>query len=103
MYINSFKDIAYQILKEAGKPLHSKEITTEQIQDFDPEIIIISICGMADQVPKEWLTKRKEWQDLSAVRNNKVFVFDDSWLNRPGPRLIIGAEKLAKFIHPECF
>jgi len=25
--INSFKDIAYQILKEAGKPLHSKEIT----------------------------------------------------------------------------
>ena len=25
--MNSFKDIAYQILKEAGKPLHSKKIT----------------------------------------------------------------------------
>jgi len=25
--MNSFKDIAYQILKEAGKALHSKEIT----------------------------------------------------------------------------
>ncbi len=25
--MNSFKDIAYQILKESGKPLHSKEIT----------------------------------------------------------------------------
>ncbi len=25
--MNSFKDIAYQILKEAGRPLHSKEIT----------------------------------------------------------------------------
>jgi hypothetical protein len=25
--MSSFKDIAYQILKEAGKPLHSKEIT----------------------------------------------------------------------------
>ena len=25
--MNSFKDIAYQILQEAGKPLHSKEIT----------------------------------------------------------------------------
>jgi len=25
--MNSFKDIAYQILKETGKPLHSKEIT----------------------------------------------------------------------------
>jgi len=25
--MNSFKDIVYQILKEAGKPLRSKEIT----------------------------------------------------------------------------
>ena len=25
--MNSFKDIAHQILKEIGKPLHSKEIT----------------------------------------------------------------------------
>ena len=25
--MNSFKNIAYQILKEIGKPLHSKEIT----------------------------------------------------------------------------
>lgn len=25
--MNSFKDIAYQILKEADRPLHSKEIT----------------------------------------------------------------------------
>lgn len=24
--MNSFKDIAYQILEEAGKPLHSKEM-----------------------------------------------------------------------------
>jgi len=25
--MNSFKEIAYQILKDAGKPLHSNEIT----------------------------------------------------------------------------
>jgi hypothetical protein len=25
--MNSFKDIAYQVLNETGKPLHSKEIT----------------------------------------------------------------------------
>ena len=30
--MNSFKDIAYQILKEAGKPLHSKEITKIAIE-----------------------------------------------------------------------
>lgn len=30
--MNSFKDIAYQILKETGKPLHSKEITRVALQ-----------------------------------------------------------------------
>lgn len=108
----------YELIK-AGT--HSKEVTTEQIQKYDPEIIIISICGMADKVPKEWVTKRKGWENLSAVKptriedsrgtknakrflvNSKVYVFDDSWLNRPGPRLTVGLEKLAKAIHPECF
>ena len=90
----------YSLIK-AG--VHSKEVTTQQIQKYDPEIIIISICGMNDKVPKEWITKREGWQNLSAVQDNKVFVFDDSWLNRPGPRLTIGLEKLANAIHPECF
>ncbi|MDP3765502.1 MAG: cobalamin-binding protein [Nanoarchaeota archaeon] len=83
--------------------VHSKEITTEQIIEYDPEIIVISICGMNDKVPKEWVTKREGWQNLSAVKNNKVYVFDDSWLNRPGPRLVIGLENLARVIHPPCF
>ena len=30
--MDSFKDIAYQILEEAGKPLHSKEITEIALQ-----------------------------------------------------------------------
>ena len=81
--------------------VHSKEVTTGQIQEYDPEIIIISICGMADKAPKEWVTKRGGWQNLSAVKNNRVHVFDDSLLNRPGPRLTIGLEQLAEVIHPD--
>jgi iron complex transport system substrate-binding protein len=83
--------------------VHSKEITTEQMQDYNPEVIVISICGMADKAPKEWVTKRKGWENLSVVNNNKVYVFDDSWLNRPGPRLVTGLQKLAEVIHPESF
>ena len=85
----------YELIK-AG--VHSKEVTTEQMQEYDPKIIVVSICGMADKAPKEWITKRKGWGNLSAVKNNKVYVFDDSWLNRPGPRLVVGLEKLAEAI-----
>ena len=69
------------------------------MQKYDPEIIVVSICGMSDKAPKEWITKREGWENLSAVRNNKVFVFDDSLLNRPGPRLVDGLKKLAEVIH----
>ena len=90
----------YDLIK-AG--VHSREVTTGQMQEYDPEIIIVSICGMSDKVPKEWITKRKGWENLSAVKNNKVYVFDDSWLNRPGPRLIVGAEKLREVVNLENF
>ncbi len=90
----------YGLIKAGG---HSKEVATEQNQKYDPEIIVISICGMADKAPKEWVTKREGWQNLSAVKNNNVYVCDDSLLNRPGPRLTIGLKELAKIIHPECF
>ncbi|MBI2654045.1 cobalamin-binding protein [Candidatus Woesearchaeota archaeon] len=83
--------------------VHSKEVTTEQIKKYDPEMIVVSICGMADKVPKEWITKREGWQNLSAIKNDRFYVFDDSLLNRPGPRLTIGLEELAKAVHPECF
>jgi len=82
---------------------HSKEVTSEEIQKYNPEYIIISICGLKDNVPKEWITERAGWENLNAVKNNRVFVFDDSFLNRPGPRLTIGLEMLANVIHPEIF
>ena len=82
---------------------HSREISTEEIQKFNPEYIIISICGLNNNVPKEWITSRSGWENLNAVKNNRVFVFDDSFLNRPSPRLTIGLEMLANVLHPEIF
>jgi len=82
---------------------HSREVFTDEIQKYNPEIIIISICGLSDNAPKEWVTKRPGWENLSAVKNNRVYVFDDSFLNRPGPRLTIGLEMLANVLHPEIF
>lgn len=82
---------------------HSREVTTEEIQKYNPQYIIISICGLSDKAPKEWVTKRPGWENLSAVKNNRVFVFDDSLLNRPGPRLTKGLEMLASVLHPEVF
>ena len=82
---------------------HSKEVSLEEIQRYNPEFIISSICGLKDNVPKEWITKREGWQNLRAVKQNNVCVFDDSFLNRPGPRLAIGLEMIANVLHPVVF
>ena len=78
---------------------HSREITLQEIQRFNPEIIIISLCGFGDKIDKKIITERIGWEKLDAVRKDKIFVFDDSLLNRPDPRLIEGLKEIVKTIH----
>ena len=50
------------------------------------------------------LTNRREWNELSACQNDRVFVTDSSsYFSRSGPRLVDGLEMLAEMIHPEIF
>ncbi len=84
-------------LGESG--ILSHKITTEDVKDFDPEVIIISWCGVSTRVPKEKIIERQGWNDLRAIKSNKLFVIDDSLLNRPGPRLVEGAKLLSKLLH----
>jgi iron complex transport system substrate-binding protein len=44
------------------------------------------------------------WEELTAVRNQRVFAVDaNAYFARPGPRVIDGTELLAHLIHPEEF
>lgn len=78
---------------EHRNPL-SREVSLAEIQAFDPDMIVLSICGAGAAASKDLLTKRAGWSELRAVRENHLFVIDDSLLNRPGPRLVEGARRL---------
>jgi iron complex transport system substrate-binding protein len=91
-----------------GKPgKHSPWMSWEQLCQADPDMIIVMPCGWdmkrtAQEMPV--LTKRPEWQQLKAVRQNKVFLTDgNQYFNRPGPRLVESLEILAEIIHPQSF
>ncbi|MBI5227766.1 cobalamin-binding protein [Candidatus Micrarchaeota archaeon] len=83
-------------LAKAGQ--YSKKISIEKMKKYDPEIIVLSICGLGERVNPDLVKKRKGWEQLSAVRENKIYVIDDSLLNRPGPRLVSGCRKLQELI-----
>ncbi len=72
----------------------SREVSLAEIQAFDPDLIVLSICGAGRFAEKKLLMERAGWGELRAAKSNNVFVIDDSLLNRPGPRLVEGAQRL---------
>jgi len=77
----------------------SREFELEKLKHFDPEYIFLNVCGARTNIDPEKVLERPEWQDITAVENGDVYVIDDTLLNRPGPRLVEGAEKIAEKIN----
>jgi iron complex transport system substrate-binding protein len=93
------------LLGEAGK----KSLTTtyEAIYESQPEITVLIPCGyyIKDIVRQLEQTRfPANWRELPAVRNNQVWAMDASaYFSRPAPRVVDGAEILAKVFHPQIF
>ena len=62
-------------------------------------------CGYSlEQAAEEFrsLALPQIWQEIPAVRNDRVFVVAASgYFSRPGPRLAAGVEILAAALHPD--
>ncbi len=76
----------------------------EKLIEKDPEVYLTS----ADIPEKtiESIKQRPGYENISAVKNNRVYLYEGNEANilsRPGPRIIEALEILAKSIHPEIF
>lgn len=81
----------------------SFEVKTDDIQNFNPDFIVLTWCGFHERSQIELVKFREGWSNISAISKGNVFAVDDSFLNRPGPRITTGAEKLARIMHPNLF
>jgi iron complex transport system substrate-binding protein len=90
---------------ETGK--HSPWMSWEELVAADPDVIFISPCGFdigRTMEETHLLTGKREWRELKAAKENRVFVADgNQYFNRPGPRLVESLEILAELLHPELF
>jgi iron complex transport system substrate-binding protein len=82
----------------------SFRVELQDIVAAAPEIIVVSPCGYdAAQGRREYgeMTHPTEWETIPAVKNGRVYAFEaNSYASRPGPRLSIGVEALAKIFRP---
>ena len=91
----------------------SVRVSWDDVLAWDPEVLVIMPCGFNLQQ-----TMKQIWNvfgrygsgsphrffELSAVKNNRVYAVDaNSYFARPGPRVVEGAELLARLIHPALF
>ncbi len=87
--------------ENAGSSLQSAwaEISIEQLLVQDPDIILLGDSNYG--VTPEQLASRAGWEGMTAVKESKVYPFNDDLVSRPGPRLVDGLEELVKILHPE--
>ena len=75
-----------------------KQVSPEEIVARDPEVIISVYPEGQDIVKVD-----PAFKDLSAVKENKLFVVEADLLSIAGPRLVQGIERVAKLLYPELF
>jgi iron complex transport system substrate-binding protein len=83
----------------SDSPQPYPQLTTAQILQADPEVIILAYAGASPQSVKS----RPGWAGVSAVRDGRVFAVDPAIVGRPGPRLVDGLETLARLLYPSVF
>lgn len=76
-------------------------LNEEAIVEMNPDVIIVTYDFVEDPVGE--VMGRDAWQDIEAVKNDQVIQVDTDIVSRPGPRLVEGAEVLAKEIYPDVF
>lgn len=93
------------LLGEAGKK--SVTLDFQQVYESQPDILVLIPCGYYTSDILRQLEQTffpTNWQEIPAIKNGEVWALDaTSYFSRPAPRVVDGAEILAKIVHPEIF
>ena len=75
----------------------------EGLLQLDPDIIIDIVYGIEkDKIDKTALVNDwKTVKEIKAVKNGKIYIFDNDYDVVPGPRFILLLKDMAKIIHSE--
>ena len=100
-------EIAGGICLLGKKGEKSATTTYQEIYESKPDIIVLIPCGYYTSDILRQLENTffpANWRTLPAIQRGEVWALDaTSYFSRPAPRVVDGAEILAKIFHPEIF
>lgn len=78
------------------------EISEEQVLERNPDFIVtITMYFGEGPTPEEEILSRAGWENVTAVKNQKILNLQNNELSRPAPRLADGAQMLFDFVYGE--
>jgi iron complex transport system substrate-binding protein len=80
----------------AKRAARERTVSSEQICRANPEIILASWCGKP--VDRAVISSRSGWQEIAAVRQQRIFEIPGDDILQPGFRLVFGFERLKELI-----
>jgi iron complex transport system substrate-binding protein len=77
-------------------------VNWESVIKMNPQIIIDIGPVETKPIDKEIIIQQwKNFSQVDAVKNNKIYVFTEDYTAIPGPRFILTLEKIARIINPQ--
>ncbi|MCV6591228.1 MAG: ABC transporter substrate-binding protein [Marinobacterium sp.] len=93
----------YNVLADTGITGYSR-ISPELAIALQPEVILMNDwTGGKGLSPVSHLMDDPAWQQVPAVRNNRVYGLKGAWLTSGTPCKVTGVEIIARLLHPQAF
>lgn len=100
-YLHELVEIAGGRSVTASIETEAPTLSEEFVLTEKPDVIV-GAWG-PDYDPDRLLELHPTWDVVPAVRNDRVYSLSSDLLLRPGPRLVIGAQQMAAYLHPDRF
>jgi iron complex transport system substrate-binding protein len=75
-----------------------EKVSDVQVAAAKPEVIVLAWAATGETADGAKAYEVEEWKEIPAIRDKRVYVVRDDWLNTPGPPLVRGAQALRKII-----
>jgi iron complex transport system substrate-binding protein len=103
-WLTEISSIAGGLNEFSDVELASVQTDWDDVLNRNPDYILLAWVGVRiNKVKKEVVLKRPGWKELAAVKSGRFSIMEEELYCRPSPRLLEGALKLGKLIHPKTY
>lgn len=98
-WINGLLQLAGGVNPWEHAPGPSITLETQDVLMAQPELVIMSWCGVQEHHYRPELVRRRPgWAEVGAVRADRIHAISEAYMGRPGPRLVEGYRRLRDLI-----